>query len=189
MYAQDPKIQKAINWLQLPNGEGYLSSDEHCSTRDVFQARLDRLTYELQRVVALKDVYTLLVAIVGELGNNSFDHNIGSWSDAKGVYFTYDLERRFIVVADRGQGVLATLQRVRPKLGSESEAIRVAFTEVVSGRSPEQRGNGLKFVEAQTRKHGFKVYFYSGDGMFVVNNGLKEGEGLALHGVLAVLSF
>lgn len=85
--------------------------------------------------------------------------------------------------------MLATLRRVRPELVSENEAIKLAFTEIISGRAPEQRGNGLKFVEAVVRDNGFKVYFYSNDGAYIVNNGLREGDTQPLHGVLAILSF
>jgi len=33
-----------------------------------------------------------------------------------------------------------------PELSTDEEAVRTAFTKVVSGRAPESRGNGLKFV-------------------------------------------
>jgi len=57
------------------------------------------------------------------------------------------MRNRKVVLADRGQGVLTTLKRVRRELTNSSEAIRVAFTETISGRYPETRGNGLKFEE------------------------------------------
>ena len=49
-------------------------------------------------------------------------------------------------MADRGQGVQKTLKRVRPQIADDEEALKIAFTEIVSGRAPESRGNGLKFV-------------------------------------------
>jgi len=188
METHDQKIQKAFDWLSKENGENFLTSNEHCPTRDIFQARLDRMSREMESVESLRDIFPLVSAITGEIGNNSFDHNLGNWRDEKGVYFSYDLDQRFIVLADRGQGVLATLKRVKPELQTEQEAIKVAFTEIVSGRAPESRGNGLKFVESSVRKYGLKVYFYSGDGMVVVNNGLHEGDDTrSLRGVLAIL--
>jgi hypothetical protein len=185
-----PKIQKAFDWLSEDNGEGFLSSDEHCSTRDIFQARLDHMRLEMKSVESLQNTFQLVTAIVGEIGNNAYDHNLGSWRDVMGIYFFYDLNDRFVVIADRGQGVLATLKRVRPELQTEINAIEVAFTEIISGRAPESRGNGLKFVEASARKYGLKIYFYSGDAMIVVNNGIREGDDhRLLHGVLAILEF
>lgn len=189
MNLKDVRIQKAFDWLTRDNGENFLVSDEHCLTRDVFQGRLDHMSREMESDSTHKDTYSLLTAIIGELGNNAFDHNLGNWKDEMGIYFAYDLKNRFVVIADRGQGVLATLKRVRPGLTSENEAIRIAFTEVISGRAPEQRGNGLKFVEAVVRDHGLKVYFYSNDGAYIVNNGLHEGDTQPLHGVLAILFF
>ena len=189
MELSDQKIKKAFDWLTLESGENFLAPAEHCQTRDVFQGRLDHMSREMEMDVFHKNVYALLTAIVGELGNNAFDHNFGSWKDTMGIYFVYDLKNRFVVIADRGQGVLATLRRVRPELSSENEAIKLAFTEIISGRAPEQRGNGLKFVEAVVRSNGLKVFFYSNDGSYIVNNGLREGDTQPLHGVLAVLSF
>ncbi len=183
------KIKKAFDWLTKENGENFLSPSEHCSTRDVFQGRLDHMSREMEMNASIKDIYPLVSAIIGELGNNAFDHNLGNWKDEMGVYFAYDIKNRFVVVADRGQGVLATLKRVRPELSTENEAIKVAFTEIISGRAPEQRGNGLKFVEAVVRGNSLKVYFYSNDGAYIVNNGLREGDTQAFHGVLAVLFF
>lgn len=189
MNLKDPRIQKAFDWLIKENGETFLLPDEHCQTRDVFQGRLAHMSIEMGQDTSLQDTYSLLTAIVGELGNNAFDHNLGNWKDAMGVYFVYDIEKRFVVVADRGQGVLATLKRVRSELQTENAAIKLAFTEIISGRAPEQRGNGLKFVEAVVRDHGLKVYFYSNDGAYIVNNGLREGDTQPLHGVLAILFF
>lgn len=186
----DSRIQKAFDWLALANGENFLVSEEHCQTRDIFHARLDHMRLVMRLVSELESIYQLVTAIVGEIGNNAFDHNLGNWKDEKGVYFVYDVVQRFVVVADRGQGVLASLKRVRPELTSENDAIKVAFTEIVSGRAPESRGNGLKLVESIVRQYGLKVTFYSNDGMLIVNNGLHEGsDKKLLHGVLAILEF
>ena len=186
----NPKIQKAFDWLGMENGENFLLSEEHCPTRDIFQGRLDHMRLEMKRIESLERIFPLLSAIAGEVGNNAFDHNLGNWSDEKGVYFAYDLSERFVIVADRGRGMLATLKPVKPELKTENEAIRVGFTEIISGRAPESRGNGLKFVESAVQEHGLKVYFYSGDGMYIINNGIHEGDDRkSLHGVLAILSF
>ncbi len=190
MVLQDNRIQKAFEWLKKDNGEGFLLPEEYCQTRDVFSARLGRMSQDMEKSLSLRGIYPLLAAVTGEIGNNAFDHNLGGWHDVPGVYFTYDLEKRFIVVADRGQGLLATLKKVAPELESENQAIELAFTKIISGRAPEKRGNGLKFVEAVVRQHGLKVYFYSNNGMYIINQGLHQGnEPLPLKGVLAIIYF
>lgn len=184
------QIQKAVAWLTMEDGENFLLPEEHCPTRDIFQSRLDHMSREMERNEPLKATFPLIAAILGEIGNNAFDHNLGNWRDAKGVYFVYDLKKKLALIADRGQGVLATLRRVKPELTTENEAIKVAFTEVISGRAPEQRGNGLKFVEAVARANNLTLYFYSGDGMYTVNHCLtSDDKQQALKGVLVMLLF
>src|SRR3989344_8795022 len=186
---KDIRIQKAFDWLERDAGSDFLMPEEYCQTRDVFQARLGSMIQVLEKEELLKETYALLGAIAGEIGNNSFDHNMGSWRDVPGVYFSYDTKQRFIVLADRGQGLLATLKRVAPELETENQAIEMAFTKVISGRAPERRGNGLKFVEGWVRKYGFKVYFYFNEGMYIVNQGLHAGESRDVKGVLAIINF
>ena len=88
---------------------------------------------------------------------------MGNWPDTPGIYFSYDTRNNFIVLADRGQGVLTTLKRVRPELDNSSTALKMAFTEKISGRQPEARGNGLKFVRYIITGNPFTLYFQSGD--------------------------
>lgn len=120
----------------------------HCATRDTFQARLDSFFRLLLKQNKNTNETSLLVAIVGEAGNNCFDHNLGQWSDVPGCWFGYDLQSTSIsvAVADRGQGILSSLKTVEPNLQDEQQAIELAFSKAVSGRFPERRGNGLKFV-------------------------------------------
>lgn len=137
----------------------------------------------------------LLVAIVGEVGDNSFAHNLGNWLDVPGVYFGYNLEKREIVLADRGRGVLATLKRVRPSLLTHEEALKTAFTEVLSGRAPEPRGNGLKFVR-ETVAHAsltFSFMMHSGNAKISFTKGgelqLQDSLPEVIHGTLTHITF
>lgn len=66
-------------------------------------------------------------------------------------------------MADRGVGVLATLKRIKPELNNDEEALYVAFTEILSGRSPESRGNGLKFVRKIVSENPIGLLFQSGN--------------------------
>lgn len=148
-------------WIKSSTGfepdQGY-----YCKTRDVFQARLENLESVLCRSLPASSV-SLLTAVAGEIGNNSFDHNLGNWSDIPGIFYAYDQNLRNIFLADRGQGILATLRRVKPHLQNASEALRVAFTETISGRQPETRGNGLKFVRSVIVDRPFTLAFQTGD--------------------------
>jgi hypothetical protein len=137
----------AKNWALKEKGASEPEDAFYCPDAPTFQFRLRKFEKHLQDIPVLKDEFSLIVSIVGEIGNNSFDHNLGSWIDIRGIFFAYDLNKKQIVLADRGQGIFQTLKRVLPKLTDDKEALKGAFTEKISGRAPERRGNGLKFVK------------------------------------------
>ena len=140
----------------------------------------------------LKNNFSLVVAIAGEIGNNSFDHNLGNWPDEPGVFFGFDLSKRQIILADRGQGVLQTLKQVKPELVDDSSALIVAFTEIISGRAPEERGNGLKFVRKVVERNDMKLFFKSGNAELKVS---KESplsiikSDISIRGCLVLIRF
>jgi len=140
-----------------------LPSMFYCSNSAVFQARLSKLELLLMKQPGFEKIFSIIIAITGEIGNNSFDHNLGKWPDISGIFFGYDINKKQIVLADRGLGILETLRQVRPSLKNHTEAVRVAFTEILSGRSPENRGNGLKFVREITTTQPIDLFFESGD--------------------------
>jgi len=146
----------------------------YCPTSSEFKGRLSKLQSDLERLPDLIDYYPLIVAIVGEIGNNSFDHNLGNWPDISGIFFSYDTNKRQVALADRGQGILRTLKRVRPDVKNDEDALRIAFTEVVSGRSPGSRGNGLKFVLGVVLSKTIEINFFSGAAMVSVSNNNKN---------------
>jgi len=65
-------------------------------------------------------------------------------------------------IFDFGRGLLDSLRRVKPELKSDEEAMRTAFLERISGRFPEQRGNGLKFVLETAVAHKWSIFYKSG---------------------------
>lgn len=67
----------------------------------------------------------------------------------------------------------------------------IAFTKTVSGRSPEKRGNGLKFVLKVVQEKGWKLEFYSGNGLFYVDRGSFKVEKsiMQIDGCLAIISY
>ena len=83
----------AYDWARSEAPE-QIKDEYYCATRDVFQARLDSMvSFLLAGKVAEGDAY-MLAAIAGEIGNNSFDHNLGSWPDVPGIFFGYGRQRR-----------------------------------------------------------------------------------------------
>ncbi len=151
-----------------------LSSDYYCQTQDVFKARLNKIALKISSNSNTEKLASWIVAITGEIGNNSFDHNFGNWPDVPGIFFAYDENKRFIILADRGVGICATLSRVRSDLKDDMSALKVAFTERVSGRAPEQRGNGLKFVNNVATKNPIGLSLQSG--IAVANIAKKKGS-------------
>ena len=55
------------------------------------------------------------------------------------------------------------------------EALKIAFTEVLSGRAPESRGNGLKFVRKiikdEIKSVPIKLYFQTGSASLILERG------------------
>lgn len=168
-------------------------SDFYCRDISVFQARLTRLESELGAVKRINKIFPLISAITGEIGNNSFDHNLGNWPDILGIFFAYNLRKGNIVLADRGQGILATLKKVKPELVNHQDALHTAFTEVISGRSPEYRGNGLKFVKEVVSANPISLFFQTGDAQLKIqkNSSRVDAQKSATNfrGCLAFITF
>ena len=150
----------ASEWIQ--NGVEFPGAF-YCSTSSVFNARLTKMEHALMQKPGFERLYSLIVLIAGEIGDNSFAHNLGKWPDTSGIFFGYDLVKGIIVLADRGLGILETLRQVRPELASHVAAVEVAFTEFISGRAPEKRGNGLKLVREVITDGPFDLFYTSGD--------------------------
>lgn len=183
----------AFNWIK--DTEARTPDDQYyCQTSDIFKARLHRMEIELKNTSGLQEIYSLITAISGEIGNNSFDHNLGQWPDVVGIFFAYDTNKKYVVLGDRGQGVLTTLKRVKTELKNDTEAIGTAFTERISGRAPEHRGNGLKFVKnVVTQSNVIKLTFLSGDATLMLKkNDLDPNittSEIVLRGCLALIAF
>ena len=155
----------ALEWAIAQTGTP--PTDEvYCPARDVAQARVARLQLMLERGGWDETQAALITAILGEITGNCFDHNLGQWRDVPGCWFEYQVTGDVMVaeVADRGQGILGSLRQVRPQLQDHHEALHLAFTEQLSGRAPEKRGNGLKFVmRSLTKLPSPHFLFYSGN--------------------------
>lgn len=159
LFASDLK-KLAYDWVQ---DHADIPGKYYCPNSSVFLARLTSFEGALMKKPGFERIFSLIVSAAGEIGNNSFDHNIGKWPDDPGIFFGYDIQKGLVVLADRGLGVLQTLRQIRPDLPSHVEALRVAFTEILSGRSPERRGNGLKYVREVVTGYPIDLFFTSGD--------------------------
>ncbi len=183
--------KQAWQWISEKSEYVDVSGKNYCKTRDVFSARLEKMIKDLlESGKANEDKIYIAAAVAGEIGNNSFDHNLGSWRDIPGTFFGYDYfyNDLLIVLADRGQGVWATLKNVRPELKDDREALNIAFTEVVSGRAPEPRGNGLKFVRENVKELNFHMDFYSGKAKAVLSRSFNVIDSeKEINGCLAIL--
>jgi hypothetical protein len=160
------------------------TSEYFSETRDVFTARLQSY------VIATKSY--LESAVIGEFGNNAFDHNfIFAKGSPRGVYCNFSYLREYVVLADYGRGVRQSLLPVLPELKTDQEAVKTAFTMRISGRSPEQRGNGLKFASETIRQNNWHLYFQSGIGTCLIDKtGISYAESAAhVLGCLVIIKF
>jgi len=149
--------------------ESELPGDYYCQNSAVFLARITKMEGLMMQNKDAKDLFSLLASMAGEIGNNSYDHNIGRWPDVPGIFFGFDLNKKQIVLADRGVGILETLRRVKPELNNHKEALEVAFTEIISSREPEARGNGLKYVRKVILENSINLLFQTGDAKLTLN--------------------
>lgn len=142
-----PQLDRVVDWCTSTAQPSDNPSETLCETRDVFTSRLSRISSFLKVGLKEEDL-SLVISAAGEIGNNCFDHNIGIWRDIPGCWFETQLraERLWICIADRGQGIFQSLKRVDPSIPDAQAALMTAFEKTISGRAPENRGNGLKFV-------------------------------------------
>lgn len=160
------------------------SQDLFSFTRDIFNARLQNYISETHK--------WLETAILGEIGNNTFDHNFQFEQERpRGVYFNTSFAKDFVVLSDFGMGIKSSLQKTKPDLASDLEAVTTAFTKRISGRHPELRGNGLKFVLESLKENNWNMYFQSGTGICKIENGKHcfINSKSNIPGCLAILEF
>ena len=177
--------EMVIEALITETVNGFSENNECFSkTRDVFTARLQSYILETKKY--------LEAAIIGEIGNNTFDHNfIFQQNLPWGIYCNLSYKQRYIVLADYGMGVKQSLLSILPTIGSDVEAVETAFTKRISGRSPEQRGNGLKFVSETVQENNWHLYFQSGSGSCSIDKYRIEffEKTHSITGCLAILDF
>lgn len=184
--------QLAYQWMTADVDKIDVESSYYCQTRDVFEARNNKmLNFLIQNGVDENSAY-LIYAITGELGNNSFDHNLGKWTGIMGVFFRYEYSKKtgLIIIADRGLGILGTLKTVVFNLNNHKDAIKLAFTKKISSRVLENRGNGLKFVKQNVINKNFYLELQSGNAKAKINHGMQiVSTDNHVNGCIAILNF
>jgi hypothetical protein len=174
-------IKEIVSKIEKDSEEKNL--DYFCLSRDIFQARVD--SYVLRTNKYLES------AVIGEIGNNTFDHNWDFLPEhVRGTYFNSELREGMVVLADFGRGIRASLKSVF-NAKSDQEAVEIAFTKQLSGRAPEQRGNGLKFVADSFKTKNWSLYFQSGGGCCIIKRGSLSfcTTNFVFQGCLAILYF
>jgi excisionase family DNA binding protein len=190
---------KTLNIFSLSKKWAFADADYepaemfYCQNSYLFQGQLSKLEFELSKIPGWEKNFSIISSIAGEIGNNSFDHNLGNWPDVPGIFFAYDMEKRIIVLADRGRGILKTLRAVKPELADDEEALKLAFTKIISGRAPENRGNGLKFVRKAIANNPLSLFFQSGDAVLKMKKNKPDlnikKSGKNLRGCLTLIKF
>lgn len=163
----------------------------HCKYRDEFDGRLGRFVMMFKNFGLNEYDARLATTLIGELGNNTFDHNVGSWpTDISGCIIAaqnYPKKKKIqVVVGDPGVGFLGSLKAVFPEINTDIEAIKKGL-KGYTGRIGETRGNGLKLIQQWTINnfHG-KLAIQSGEGLVLVDeNGFTETKTKKVLGTLA----
>ncbi len=182
----------AWEWVKTTPETVDIESDFYCKTRDVFEARNAKIPEMLIKKGMPEDIAYLIYSMIGELGNNSFDHNLGNWPNINGIFFAveYDGKNGMAIIADRGLGVLQTLKKAAPELKNDEEAVELAFTKKISSRVLENRGNGLKFVKNNVLDKNLLLKFYSGNAQVSINHNMQiEHTDNRIEGCLVALYF
>lgn len=163
----------------------------HCQYRDGFNAYLEHFIRMFINFGLNDDNAKLATAVLGELGNNVFDHNLGSWpTDVVGCFVAgqnYPIKKMIqFTIGDPGIGFLGSLKSAYPELKNDCEAIKKGLSGY-SGRIPEKRGNGLKWVQNWTLNNfSGKLAIHSGACLVEVDkDGMKEWPVNKITGTLA----
>jgi hypothetical protein len=144
-----------------------------CENRSAFNGRLSSYLNQLKDSFNDECLY-LFISSLGEVGNNCFDHNVGFWQDKAGCLFVR--EKKFAIIADRGQGIRSSLSRVIDFKKEKLKPIELAYNRVVTGRAPEKRGNGLKFVKKSIANCNINLFVLSDSEEFYLSKKIQNED-------------
>lgn len=145
----------------------------HCVYRDEFNLTLGRFIKMFQNFGLSEQDAGLATGVVGELGNNVFDHNSFSWpTQISGSIIAaqnYPAHKCIeVTVGDPGIGFMGSLKSAYPELKTDLQAIRKGLSGN-TGRIGESRGNGLRLIQQWTiNNFSGAVMIHSGNGLVIV---------------------
>ena len=163
----------------------------HCVFRDELNARLGKINRMFSSFGLKEAEASMATSLVGELGNNVFDHNDGQWpTSVRGAIILAQMNplkgRIEVIVADPGIGFRRSLAALDPSVTNDAEAIKLGLSGV-TGRIGERRGQGLRIVQDWTiNNFAGIVRIHSGSGLVVVDaNGTHAESVFSIGGTLA----
>lgn len=160
----DDQKRELIEWFNKGLDSDYTLSN-WCENRGQFNARLSSYSSILKKKFN-EPCLSLLLASLGEIGNNCFDHNLGHWQNQQpGCLFIRG--NTFSIIADRGRGIKKSLGSILVNT-DPNQLLEIAYTQIVTGRAPEKRGNGLKFVTRSLKQCGVDFETHT-DNLFYKN--------------------
>ncbi len=186
------EAKEGLDKVQVP-GRNNINIHEvmHCYYRDEFNARLGRFITMFKNFGLNESDAQRATALVGELGNNVFDHNLGNWPTtvsgciiaAQHYPTTHTIE---IAVGDPGVGFYGSLKAAFPDVINDIEAIKLGLAGN-TGRIGEIRGNGLKLIQRWTLQNfAGIVMIHSGNGLVIVDkSGMKDTKVNKILGTVA----
>lgn len=165
-FEEADQLEKAvISETDSPN----IAKLRYSKSRDEFQARLGKFLRVFESFGLDENEARLVTALVGELGNNVFDHNQFHWPlDITGCFTIAQnypkLKMVEFAISDTGIGFLGTLKGKFPDLKDDVSAIKFGL-EGNSGWFEGKRGNGLINIKDWTfLKFGGNICIHSGEG-------------------------
>lgn len=178
-YVESAQILDAINMSERESLN--IQEITHSHYIDEFNGRLGHFDEMFKNFGLNDEDARRALNIIAELGNNVFDHNIGSWPTnfIGGIIVAQnypEMKRIEVVVADAGVGFLGSLKNAYPDLTGDIEAIEKGLRGY-TGRIGENRGNGLRFVQEWTIKnfHGM-LLIRSGTGLVQVDESGSQSQ-------------
>lgn len=148
--------------------------------RDEFNAYLESTIRKMFRDFGMKETdEQKATVLVGELGNNVFDHNEGLWpTDIRGAIILAQKDTKVkkieLVVADPGIGFLNSLRGIPEPPVTDIDAIKLGL-KGTTGRVGERRGNGLPLILDWTiNQFNGIVKIHSGNGLVIVDKNKQE---------------
>jgi hypothetical protein len=199
-----PEIIQKLTYSSFLEGFSYIVFKEqnspdiqeilHCNFRDEFNAQLESRIRRMFKSFGMNDAdEQRATALVGELGNNVFDHNEGVWpTDIRGAIIiaqNYPVARQVqVVVADPGIGFLGSFRTIIDPAPptTDIEAIKLGLRGI-SSRVGEKRGIGLKLIQDWTiNKFNGILRIQSGKGLVIITR--NEQEEKTVNDVLGTLA-